>query len=107
VATTLGGWLNAGLLYGTLVRRGNLVIDSRLKWVLRTIAVNSAVMGVVVWLVSAYLADMFTAGIVPRTAALAALVSAGLAVYAVGSLALGAVEVRQLRTFLRRRGPAT
>jgi putative peptidoglycan lipid II flippase len=107
VATTLGGWLNAGLLYSTLVRRGNLMLDSRLKWALPSIAVNSAVMGVVVWLVSAYLADMFTAGIVPRTAALAALVSAGLAVYAVGSLALGAVEVRQLRTFLRRRGPAT
>ena len=30
VATTLGGWLNAGLLYATLVRRGNFVADARL-----------------------------------------------------------------------------
>ena len=30
VATTLGGWLNAGLLYATLVRRGDFVADARL-----------------------------------------------------------------------------
>jgi putative peptidoglycan lipid II flippase len=108
VATTLGGWLNAGLLYGTLVRRGILVLDSRLKGALRAIAINSLVMGAVVWLVSTYLAEMFAApGVIPRFAGLAALVGAGLAVYAVGSLALGAVEIRQLRTVLRRRGPAT
>ena len=29
VATTLGGWLNAGLLYRTLVRRGTLHADAR------------------------------------------------------------------------------
>jgi putative peptidoglycan lipid II flippase len=108
VATTLGGWLNAGLLYGTLVQRGNLVLDSRLKVSLRAIAVNSAVMGVVVWVVSAYLTEMFAApGVLARFAALGAVVGVGLAVYAVGSLALGAVEVRQLRTFLRGQGPAT
>ncbi|HEY1244613.1 MAG TPA: lipid II flippase MurJ, partial [Hyphomicrobiaceae bacterium] len=108
VATTLGGWLNAGLLYGTLVRRGNLVLDLRLKWVLRAILVNSLVMGVVVWLASIYLAEMFTTpGVIARFAALAALVGAGLVVYAIGSVALGAIEIRQLRTLLRRRGPAT
>jgi hypothetical protein len=64
-------------------------------------------MGAVVWLVSAYLADMFAApGILARTAALAAVVGGGLAVYAVASLATGAVELRQLRTLLRRRGSA-
>ena len=31
VATTLGGWLNAGLLYATLVRRGDFVADARLQ----------------------------------------------------------------------------
>ena len=28
VATTLGGWLNAGLLYATLVKRGYFVADA-------------------------------------------------------------------------------
>jgi putative peptidoglycan lipid II flippase len=108
VATTLGGWLNAALLYGTLIRRGNLVLDTRLRSSLRAIAINSAVMGVVVWLVSAYYADTFAApGIFGRAAALAVLVGAGLIVYAIGSMALGALEIRQLRTLLRRRGPAT
>ena len=31
VATTLGGWLNAGLLLATLVRRGHFVADARLR----------------------------------------------------------------------------
>jgi putative peptidoglycan lipid II flippase len=107
VATTLGGWLNAGLLYATLVQRGNLALDSRLKSSLRAIAVNSVIMGVVVWLASAYLADTFAApGVIARFAALSALVGAGLAVYAIGSVVLGAVEIRQLRTLLRRRGSA-
>jgi putative peptidoglycan lipid II flippase len=108
VATTLGGWLNAGLLYATLIRRGDLVLDTRLRSALRAILANSAVMGAVVWVVSAYLAGMFVApGIIARTVALAAVVGAGLLVYGVGTLALGAVEIRQLRTLLRRRGAAT
>jgi putative peptidoglycan lipid II flippase len=103
VATTLGGWLNAGLLYRTLIKRGILVLDRRLASALRAIVVNSVIMGVVVWLASLYLADMFAApSIVARFTALAALVGAGLAVYAVGCVALGAVELRQLRTLLRR-----
>jgi putative peptidoglycan lipid II flippase len=106
IATTLGGWLNAGLLYGTLVKRGDLALDARLKSALRSIIVSSAVMGAAVWLVSAYFADMFAApGILSRTAALAALVGAGLGVYAAATLATGALELRQLRTLLRRGGP--
>jgi putative peptidoglycan lipid II flippase len=105
VATTLGGWLNAALLHGTLVRRGDLVHDARLRAALRAIMASSIAMGAVVWLLSAYLADMFVApGVLLRTVALAAVVGAGLAVYAVATLVTGALEVRQLRTLLRRRG---
>jgi putative peptidoglycan lipid II flippase len=107
VATTLGGWLNAGLLYATLIRRGELVIDARLKSTLRAIVVSSAAMGAAVWLVSAYLADMFAiASILSRFTALSAVVGAGLAVYAVATLATGALEIRQLRTLLGRGGSA-
>ncbi len=107
VATTLGGWLNAGLLYATLVERGNLILDGRLRRALRLILANSLAMGVAVWLASAYLNDAFSApGILTRAAALAALVGAGLAVYAAGTVLSGVLEIRQLRSFLRRRGPA-
>jgi putative peptidoglycan lipid II flippase len=105
VATTLGGWLNAALLHGTLIRRGDLVHDARLKSALRAILASSIAMGAAVWLLSAYLADVFAAsGIIPRAAALAAVVGAGLVVYAAATLATGALEMRQLRTLLRR-GP--
>jgi putative peptidoglycan lipid II flippase len=105
VATTLGGWLNAALLHGTLIRRGELVHDARLKSALRAILVSSLAMGAVVWLLSAYLADMFVApGVLQRTVALVVMVTAGLMVYAVATLATGALEVRQLRALLRRRG---
>jgi putative peptidoglycan lipid II flippase len=107
VATTLGGWLNAGLLYGTLARRGELVPDARLKRALLSTVANSVAMGAVVWLVSVILEDAFAnPSLVPRAIALALLVGAGLLVYAVGVLASGTLQVRQLRAMLRRQGPA-
>jgi len=45
LATTLGGWLNAGLLYATLVRRGNFVADARIKRAVPRILLASLVMG--------------------------------------------------------------
>jgi hypothetical protein len=64
-------------------------------------------MGVVVWLVSVILEDAFAnPSLVPRAVALALLVGSGLLVYAVGVLASGTLQVRQLRAMLRRRGPA-
>jgi putative peptidoglycan lipid II flippase len=107
VATTAGGWLNAGLLYGTLAKRGDFILDARLRRALRAIVVNSLVMGLAVWLVSVFLDDAFAApGALSRATALAALVGAGLAVYAAGTVASGAVEIRQLRSLLGQRGPA-
>ena len=92
VATTLGGWLNAALLYGTLVKRGEFVLDARLRRALRFIVVNSLAMGVAVWLISIYLHDAFAAGgALSRAAALAVLVGTGLGVYAAGTVASGAV----------------
>src|SRR6185503_9610824 len=104
VATTLGGWLNAGLLYATLVRRGNFVADSRLKRALPRIAIASIVMGVALWFAAAALAPWFGApsGFLARTGALAALVAAGLVVYATAVLALGVLDLRQLRSLLQR-----
>jgi putative peptidoglycan lipid II flippase len=108
VATTLGGWLNAGLLYATLARRAEFVPDARLSRALLFTLANSLAMGAVVWLVASLLSDAFTApGVVTRAVALVALVGAGFFVYAVGIIASGTVEMRQLRAFLRRRDPAT
>jgi putative peptidoglycan lipid II flippase len=107
LATTLAGWLNAGLLYATLVRRGDLVADARLRRSLRMVALASLVMGAAVWAVSAHLHDWFAApGLLVRVAGLALLVGSGLAVYGIAVLATGALQFRQLRAMLGRRGRA-
>jgi putative peptidoglycan lipid II flippase len=107
VATTLGGWLNAGLLYATLVKRGAFVGDARLKRTLPKILLASVLMGAVLWFAAGALASWFGAegGILARTGGLAALVGAGLLAYAVAVLALGALDMGQLRRLARRRPP--
>ena len=106
VATTLGGWLNAGLLYATLIKRGIFVPDARLTRALKLIVVASLVMGVAVWITATVFQDWFAApGVLLRAGGLALLVASGLAVYGAAILLSGAVEVRQLRALLRRRPP--
>jgi putative peptidoglycan lipid II flippase len=106
VATSLAGWLNAGLLYATLVRRGDLVADARLNRALRRILFASLLMGVVVWAAAVWLQDWFTApGVLMRVGALAILVGSGLVVYGAVILLSGAMQMRQLRAMLRRARP--
>lgn len=99
VATTLGGWLNAGLLWATLVRRGHFVLDRRMARAFATILVSSVVMGVALVAAAHFLAPYFAAGqgFLVNVLALAVLVGAGLAVYALIVLATGTINLRQLR----------
>jgi putative peptidoglycan lipid II flippase len=111
VATTLGGWLNAGLLYATLVERGEFVGDARLRRALPRIALAAAIMGAVLWAVALALEPQFAipSRAAVRFSALAGLVGAGLVVYAVATFAFGVMDRRQLRSLLRRNpsvGPA-
>ena len=107
VATTLGGWLNAGLLYATLARRGQFLADARLKRAIPLIAIASLLMGAVLFLLAAPLAALAARqGALARAGALAALVAAGSLVYATAVLVLGALEVRQLRRLVEPRPPA-
>jgi putative peptidoglycan lipid II flippase len=107
VATTLGGWLNAVLLWATLSGRGEFVADARLKRALPLIVLASLVMGAALWLVAYQLQPWFgpAHGVLVRVTALGLLVGAGLAVYAAAGLALGAVDLRQLRGLVRRNRP--
>jgi len=104
VATTLGGWLNAGLLWATLVKRGHFTMDTRMARAFAAILASSVMMGVVLLLAADYLSPYFASdrGFAVHVLALAALVGAGLAVYAGAVLATGAVTLRQLRQLGRR-----
>jgi putative peptidoglycan lipid II flippase len=108
VATTLGGWLNAGLLYATLARRGEFVGDKRLLRALPRIVLATLVMAVAVWAMAHELEPWLglpsPTGL--RFGALTALVGAGLLVYGLAILALGVIDRRQLRSVLWRRGSA-
>ena len=96
VATTLGGWLNAGLLYRTLVKRGDFVGDARLR---RALPLHRAGQrsswAAVLWIAATALEPVVRApsgDLVARCGALAVLVGAGLLVYAAAILALGVVD---------------
>src|SRR5438045_6546342 len=59
VATTLGGWLNAALLYATLARRGEFVGDARLRRSLPRIGLATLVMGAALWTAAVALEPWF------------------------------------------------
>jgi len=104
VATTLGGWLNAGLLWATLVRRGHFVMDARMGRAFTMILLSSAIMGIALVLSAHQLAGMFAPGrgFLIHVLGLALLIGAGLLVYAVVVLASGTLQIRQLRKLMGR-----
>jgi putative peptidoglycan lipid II flippase len=104
LATTLGGWLNAALLYATLRRRDYFVPDRKLIRALPLIVLASAVMGVVLWFAAGVLAPYFqiSSGLLTRVSALAALVTLGFVSYAAMVLVTGVVSRSDLKRALRR-----
>jgi putative peptidoglycan lipid II flippase len=109
VATTLGGWLNAGMLYLTLVRHKHFIADKRLKRALPRIGLATLIMCAVLWLVAEALGSRFEPPTreVTRAIALMLLVSAGLMAYVMAVFATGALDFAQLRRFLARKTPPT
>ncbi|MFV2091490.1 MAG: murein biosynthesis integral membrane protein MurJ [Hyphomicrobiales bacterium] len=83
IATSLAGWVNAGLLMVALWRRGFFNADHRLARHLGLIVVASAVMGAVLWLLWGGLAGWLDRAqpLWTRAGALAVLITAGLAVF--------------------------
>ncbi len=103
-ATTFAGWLNAGLLWATLTRRGQFAFDARSLRRVPFILLASVVMGLGVWYGAALLAPQFT-GATPlgvRAAVLAGLVAAGAAVFFAVAQFTGAARLGELLGALRR-----
>lgn len=106
IATTLGGWLNAYLLWSTLSERGDFVADARLRRNLPLIVVASVMMAAALLVASRMLAPYLEPhrGFLVEASALAIEVGVGLLVFAVGILATGAMSLTQLKRMLRRGG---
>lgn len=103
LSTALSSWLNAGLLALLLWRRGHFGADGRLARRVPRILLSAAAMAAVLWVLSDFVRPWLAGGTVERIAGLAALVIAGLAVYAAACLILRAAHPRDLAA-LRRGG---
>jgi putative peptidoglycan lipid II flippase len=104
IATTLGGWLNAGLLWSTLRSQGAFVADARLRRNLPRIAFAGFAMAAVLIAFARVLAPYLQPerGFWVELTALGALVATGMLVYAVIILATGVMTASQLGRFTRR-----
>jgi putative peptidoglycan lipid II flippase len=105
VATSIGGWLNAVLLYRGLAQRGHFQADARLRWALPMIVLSSAVMALALIAGTYQLAPRLAVGqpLLVRAGALALLIGTSAAVYFAMALLSGAIRPAQLGRMLRRK----
>jgi putative peptidoglycan lipid II flippase len=99
IATTLSGWTNATLLAGTLMRRGHFRLDPQIKRRAPMILLASVAMGIVLYAAGQRFQVFFSAGYngFVQLAALAGLVSIGLAAYAIAAQITGAMRLSMIR----------
>ena len=105
VATTLAGWLNAGLLWGTLRKRGHYALDAGARRSIPRMVLASLVMGGGLYWGAPYLAPWLDRAqpFSIQAGALAVLILGGMVLYFLISALIGAFSTRALvRKFLRR-----
>jgi putative peptidoglycan lipid II flippase len=106
VATALGGWLNAFLLWSTLRKRKDFATDARLRRNVPLIILASVVMAAGLLLVSYQLAPHLAPGshFIEKTLALVIEIAVGFAIFAAVIMASGVMTMRQLGTLIGRGG---
>lgn len=103
LATALSSTVNVAMLYRTLVARGHFIADRQLKRRLPRLALAALAMGGVV-LAFQHVLDPWLGGrALERYAALAVLVGAGIAIYAVACFLTGAYRIADLKAQMRLR----
>jgi putative peptidoglycan lipid II flippase len=104
LATTIAGWVNAVLLWVTLVQRGHFAADAPLRRRVPMIVAASLAMGAVVWWLSGVLEPWFAKPQASpvRFGALMGLVTCGMLTYAALIHATGAVDLRAVMRRVRR-----
>ncbi len=105
VATTLGGWMNALLLYRGLKSQGHFAGDARLMRALPRILISALVMGAVLHGAALALDPWInqSKGLLVRFTALAVLVSVGFVAYFAAAQVTGAATLAQLRSAVRKK----
>jgi putative peptidoglycan lipid II flippase len=101
LATSIASWINVALLFWLLRRRGQLVVDRRLRRTAPRLLAAALVMSAVLLLLEALLFPQASG--VMRLAALALLVTAGFASYFGAAQLIRALDLREAARLLRRR----
>ncbi len=102
LSTSIAAWLNAGLLFGSLIRRGHLRVDSRLRSRGIRCLLVSAGMGFTILVLSRLFALPDDAGTALEIGLVALLVGSGLLIYGILAHLTGIFRVADLRQVLRR-----
>nr|MBA4770276.1 murein biosynthesis integral membrane protein MurJ [Sphingobium sp.] len=103
LATALSSTLNVAMLYRTLVKRGHFHVDARLRRRLPRLAIAAVIMGGAL-LAGEHLLDPWLSGaMLQRYVALSLLVGAGVALYGLASVAVGAYRLSDIKALMRRK----
>ncbi len=97
LSTAVAAWVNAGLLYRTLHRRGHLTLDVRLKASAIRLFAAAAAMATALLALNGVVEPFMVGGLLQRVAALALLCGVGFGVYLAVALGLGAFRLGDLR----------
>ncbi|HWK35251.1 murein biosynthesis integral membrane protein MurJ [Sphingomonas sp.] len=103
LATAIASTINVAMLYATLRRRGHFESDARLRRRLPRLAAAAVLMGVALFATERLLDPYLLGGFWIRLAALAALVSIGVAAYAIACFITRAFRIADLKALVRRR----
>jgi putative peptidoglycan lipid II flippase len=103
LATALASTINVVSLYVVLVRRGHFALDPQVKRKVPRLALAALLMGGALLLVAPLVEPYLTDSFVVRGVALAVLVGAGVAIYALACVVTGAYRLADLKSLLRRR----
>src|SRR4051812_25688697 len=106
-AVAISSWLNCGILYAILHRRGHFRIEGWLASRLLRQLLAAAGMAVALLAVRTVLGGWFTGSLGHRLAGVVAIVGAGLIVYFPLVWVLGGTDREELKSLLRRRRPYT
>jgi putative peptidoglycan lipid II flippase len=104
LATSIGAWLNLGLVVWFAARRGHFTLDPALRNAMAKLAAAGIVLAIVIWLAQGEVAHRFAGGPWPDEITLAVLALIGAVVYGATVLALFG---RQWLTALRARKSPT
>lgn len=102
LATSITGWVNALMLARGLAKRGHFRLDGRAKRHIWPMLAASLVMGAALLGLAGLLEDWIGGPEHLRIAALAIIVVAGLALYLTAAQIMGAMDLRELKSLLRR-----